>query len=209
LVAKIFRSRVLMTSMQTIEYYEANADTFFEQTVGVDMAPLYSRFLTHVPNGGVIVDAGCGSGRDAKAFLERGYQVSAFDASAGLATKAAELLGIPVACRRFEDLTEVGAYDGIWACASLLHVAQVDLPGVVSALTRALRLGGVLYASFKQGAGERTDDNGRHFTDMTPRTLHWLLAQVRELESIEVWETTDRRGDRLQQSWWNVLARKR
>ena len=198
-----------MISTPTNEYYETHSDTFFDQTVGVDMAPLHARFLAHVPSGGVIVDAGCGSGRDAKVFIARGYQVSAFDASTSLAAKAAELLGIPVACRRFEDITEVDVYDGVWACASLLHVAQAELPDALAALTRALRVGGVVYASFKRGCGERTDDNGRHFTDMTHDTLNSLFADVCELELIEVWETTDRRGDRPQQSWCNVLARKR
>ena len=65
----------------TLDYYNRNADSFFESTACVDMSPLYERFLALVGPQGTILDAGCGSGRDAKAFRDLGYQVSAFDAS--------------------------------------------------------------------------------------------------------------------------------
>ncbi|MES2899507.1 MAG: class I SAM-dependent methyltransferase [Pseudomonadota bacterium] len=197
-----------MTDSPTLRYYEANADTFFDQTVDVDMSPLYARFLGHVPLGAHIVDAGCGSGRDAKAFMARGYQVTAFDASAALAERASALLGIPVPCRSFADITEVDVYDGVWACASLLHVPQHELLGTLQALSAALRRGGTLYASFKEGTAERSDLTGRHFTDMTAERLHALFAGVPQLALVERWSTSDRRGDRPEQIWWNVLARK-
>ena len=70
---------------QTLDYYNRNADTFFQTTANVDMGPLYERFIKLVGDTGHILDAGCGSGRDAKAFKEMGYEVSAFDASIELA----------------------------------------------------------------------------------------------------------------------------
>lgn len=196
-------------TVSTVEYYDTNADAFFEQTVGVDMSPLYANFLARVPPGGHIMDAGCGSGRDAKAFLARGFRVTAFDASVELAQRASKLLGIPVACRRFDEITEVQSYDAIWACASLLHVVRADLPAVIARLVGALRTGGVLYASFKEGAGGRTDAGGRHFTDMTPDALQELIADIAHLDLIKLWETSDRRGDRPEILWQNVIASKR
>lgn len=197
-----------MTDNRTLSYYDVNAEAFFAQTIDVDMTPLYERFLAHIPTGGHIVDAGCGSGRDSKAFIERGYQVTAFDASRALAEKASGLLGINVQCRTFGDMTEVNTFDGVWACASLLHVRKSDLAAVIGKLTDALRAGGVLYASFKAGTGERIDEGGRHFTDMTPASLHSLLDRQAQLGVIDVWQTIDRRGDRPAQSWWNILARR-
>lgn len=99
-----------MTDNRTLSYYDINAEAFFAQTVDVDMSPLHARFLAHIPPGGHIVDAGCGSGHDAKAFIERGYQVTAFDASLALAEKASGLLGINVHCRTFSDMTEVNVF---------------------------------------------------------------------------------------------------
>ena|SRR5205807_552927 len=65
----------------TVTYYERHADSFLSATVHVDLGSLYEPFLALVPEGGLILDAGCGSGRDSRAFLERGYRVRAFDAS--------------------------------------------------------------------------------------------------------------------------------
>lgn len=106
----------------TVSYYNNNAPTFFNDTVSVDMYLLHDRFLALVPKGGFVLDAGCGSGRDARAFKQRGYRVAAFDASPELAALASEYIGHYVAVRTFADVDEVGLYDGIWACASLLHL---------------------------------------------------------------------------------------
>lgn len=70
-------------------------------------------------------------------------------------------------CRTFDDMTEVNIFDGVWACASLLNVHKSDLASVIGKLTDSLHVGGVLYASFMAGTGERIDEGGRHFTDIT------------------------------------------
>ena len=67
---------------RTLRYYDINAARFVADTVHVDMADLHARFLAHIPAGGLILDAGCGSGRDSKAFIDAGLRVRAFDASA-------------------------------------------------------------------------------------------------------------------------------
>jgi 2-polyprenyl-3-methyl-5-hydroxy-6-metoxy-1,4-benzoquinol methylase len=198
-----------MSASPTIDFYNNKADDFFAQTVGIDMAPLYERFLELLPAGGSVLDAGCGSGRDSKAFLERGFRVTAFDASEALATKASVFLEQDVRCCRFDEITEVNVYDGVWACASLLHVAEADLKGTVELLVASLRPGGVLFASFKEGNGSRMDTLGRHFTDMTLDSIEELLDQVVNLEMLEAWQTSDRRSDRTDQQWWNFIGRKR
>ena len=51
----------------TDQYYKRFAAEFFGSTVGVDMTAIHQRFLAHLKPGAHILDAGCGSGRDAKA----------------------------------------------------------------------------------------------------------------------------------------------
>lgn len=85
----------------TDPYYEQFAAEFFGSTVGVDMAGIHQRFLSQLTPGAHVLDAGCGSGRDAKAFAEAGFQVTAFDASAALARLASTHCGFEVAVRRF------------------------------------------------------------------------------------------------------------
>ncbi|KAI5911889.1 DUF3427 domain-containing protein [Azoarcus sp. PA01] len=190
----------------TLAYYAANAARFFDDTVAVDMSALHARFLAHVPAGGLILDAGCGSGRDSKAFIAAGYRVAAFDASPELARLAAEHLGGPVAVRRIQEVDEQARYDGIWACASLLHVREAEIPDALRLLCRALKPGATLYLSFKLGEGERTHE-GRHFTDANEMRLRGWIAEQAELDAVECWTTVDQRPGR-EEHWLNALVRR-
>lgn len=131
----------------THQYYVQFAAEFFSSTVGVDMAPIRQRFLAQLAPRAHILDAGCGSGRDARAFAEAGFQVTAFDASAALARLASEHCGFEVTARRFEDVDEVAQYDGIWCCASLLHVPLAAMPETLARLWNALRPGDMAYVA--------------------------------------------------------------
>jgi SAM-dependent methyltransferase len=190
-----------------IDYYQQNAGTFFADTVDVDMTPLYRRFLRLLPAQARIVDAGCGSGRDARAFAEVGHQVTAFDAFPALVALAEAYLGQPVQCLRFQEIARQEAFDGIWACASLLHVPASELPDVMARLRRALKPGGILYASFKYGSGER-EYHGRRFTDLDEAGLDALLRLVPGLEPVETWTTADLRPGREAERWLNTLLRR-
>jgi len=97
----------------TTAYYAKNAQGFFTETVAVDMEPLYERFLPRLPAGGHILDAGCGSGRDSRAFIECGYRVTAFDASPELARLACRHIGQEVLVMRLEDMDWHRTFDGI------------------------------------------------------------------------------------------------
>jgi len=88
----------------SISYYNANAEAYFRDTVGADVGSLRERFLAHVLPGGHILDAGCGSGRDARAFAEAGYRVTAFDASAEMVKRAAAHTGLDVKLLTFDDI---------------------------------------------------------------------------------------------------------
>jgi len=190
-----------------IAYYQDNAGTFFADTVDVDMISLYGRFLPLLPEQARILDAGCGSGRDAAAFETLGHRVTAFDASPALVSLAERHLSQPVQCLRFQDMAWQVAFDGIWACASLLHVPGAELPAVMQRLCRALKPGGGLYASFKYGSGER-EHHGRRFTDLDEPGLAALLQQVPGLDEVETWTTADLRRGREAERWLNTLLRR-
>ena len=195
------------------DYYNQNGASFFASTVTVDMSVLHDAFLVKLPSGGRILDAGCGSGRDAKAFASRGYSVTAFDASPQLAELASAHCGFEIGVRTFSAVDEIDAYDGIWSCASLLHISADDMRHAIGKLWRALRPGGCLYLSFKLGTGERAHE-GRRFTDADDTRIRCWFAAVPQVSSLETWITEDTRPDRSEQ-WINafvlrspVLARK-
>lgn len=191
----------------TLEYYQHHADDFFNSTVNVDMGSLYTPFLEYVPQGGQILDAGCGSGRDSKAFLQQGYQVEAFDATAEMAKLASQHTGLSVKQMTFSDVDTVNRYDGIWCCASLLHVSAAELPDAMAKLARALKPGGIWYVSFKYGDVERVKDD-RHFTDLNEQGLNALLAGLAGITLVGHWITEDKRPDRSEM-WLNALLQKR
>jgi SAM-dependent methyltransferase len=190
----------------SIAWYDANADSYVARTFGPGMEDLHARFLRHIPDGARLLDAGCGSGRDALAFKRAGYDVSAFDGSARLAVIASANTGLPVRCLTFAQMDWDAAFDGVWACATLLHLPAAELPAALDRIRRALRPGGVFYASFKEGAGERLA-NGRHFTDQTVESLMALLRETR-FEPIEVWRSLDERANHVGEIWVSGLARR-
>ena len=191
----------------TLKYYQDNAQIFFDGTVNVDMSSLYETFTHHLAPGARVLDAGCGSGRDAKAFQEMGYQVEAFDASSAMVELAREHTGLPVKVMTFANVDWKEEFDGIWCCASLLHVPAVELPGVMRRLADALKPGGVWYVSFKYGEGEREVD-GRRFKDMDEGRLRALLSTIAMIDMISLWTTQDKRPLR-NEIWINgVLIKK-
>ena len=165
------------------------------------------RFLAQLAAGASILDFGCGSGRDTKYFLEHGFAVEATDGSAELCKLASAYTGISVKQMLFDELEAVEKYDGIWACASILHLAWADLVVVMQKMVRAVKDGGVIYTSFKYGqfTGER---NGRFFTDLDEEGLTRLLKEVGGLEVKELWITGDVRPCRGEEKWLNVLLQK-
>ena len=190
----------------TKRYYKDNSQEFFDSTVIADVTPLHEKFFRYVPEGAYILDLGCGSGRDTKVFLDRGYLVDAVDGSEELCALASRYTGIDVRCSDFTTIDCKEQYDAIWACASLLHIPSDRLPALLERLQDALRQGGVFYMSFKYGdfEGERDD---RFFLDMTAERFGHVLEQVQGFELAEEWESEDvRRGKNVH--WYNAILRK-
>lgn len=192
----------------TIEYYNRNAARFLEDTAGVEFAEIQNVFLNLLPEGALILDFGCGSGRDALEFLKRGYQVEATDGSEEMCRAAAELTGLAVRQMLFQELDEKEKYDGIWACSSILHLSKPELEDVLERMTAALKKNGIIYTSFKYGVfeGER---NGRYFTDFTEKTFTEFIKDMIRLRIEKMWITDDVRPGRGEEKWLNMILRKR
>ena len=190
----------------SVDYYQKNAKKYFEQTLNVKLEKVRNRFLAYVPSYGKILDAGCGSGRDARAFQQAGYEVKAFDASPALAQKAENILGQPVEILRLQEIAFQDEFDGIWACASLLHVPLDELPDVFRRLHRALKNKGVLYASFKYGSGSICKQ-GRQFTNMNEKDFASQIDKLGRFSKLDYWVSEDCRPDRTNESWFNILLR--
>jgi len=194
---------------QSIAFYNTHAESFFHDTVTVNLTPLYQAFLPLLPEQGSILDAGCGSGRDSQFFLEQGFKVSAFDASSELVKKASELLGVhgisgvSVQENTFEHYQSNETFDGIWACASLLHVPSAQLKASFINLASLLKDNGIFYCSFKHGDND-IERNGRYFTNATEPRLRSFIKNT-DLAIQRTWLTADARPDRKNEQWLNAI----
>ena len=192
----------------TIEYYNENVDKFVNDTQDVVFCATQDLFLSYLNEGNSILDLGCGSGRDTKYFLSKGYKVDAMDGSMEICKVASDYTGINVKCLLFNELDEIDKYDGIWACASILHLDRDDLIDVFHRIARALKDNGILYTSFKYSEFEGMR-NGRYFTDFTIESFNEFQTNIPEFIIEKKWITRDVRAGREDEKWLNLIMRKK
>ncbi|MFC0180476.1 class I SAM-dependent methyltransferase [Thorsellia kenyensis] len=190
----------------TNNYYEQFAEDFIKNTISVDMSELYKPFLVNLPEGALILDAGCGSGRDSLAFKKLGYKVTSIDASETMARFATKIVGDEVYCLSFKNINFEKTFDGIWACASLLHVPKNELVSILKKLSNALKINGIMYMSFKYGFTERNSCDGRFFLDLDEKLSTELITQIDILSIHSIWVTEDKRSDKKDSKWINILV---
>lgn len=186
----------------TRAFYDRDPEGYASTTFGGDVSPIRARFVRLLNPGARILDLGCGSGRDTLDFIGEGFDVTAVDGSGGMCRVASERIGLRVRNVDFTELDYGSEFDGVWACASLLHLRPGELPHVLSLIRAALVDGGVLYMSFKRGRFSGMRD-GRWYTDMDPEGTVGL-AEGAGFSTVDVWESTDPRGT----VWVNGIFRK-
>lgn len=195
-------------SQATLAYYNKNAQDFIERTVYADVSLLQNEFIHNIKKGGLILDLGCGSGRDSKFFLNRGYKVVMVDGSIRMCKYASHHTGQNVICETFQEYTPDTQFDGIWACASLLHFPSVDIIALINKYAQYLVTDGCFFLSFKEGtfSGMREE---RYFTDLTKDTFMTLMSKIPNLTLQRQYTTSDSRKGRKSEKWLNLFLRKK
>lgn len=192
----------------TLAYYSGHADAYAARAVSDRNRHFMDAFTRGIPVGGTILDLGCGAGWAAATFEQMGYDVHACDGCPELAAIASSRLKRPARVVRFEEFDDEAAFDGIFANAVLHHLPKDALPGVMARIARALKPGGLLFASFKQGEGEHSDKLGRFYSYCMPDELKRLVDTAPGLvfDRIEVQEGLDFAGE--SQVFLGVFARR-
>ncbi len=193
---------------KTVEYYNVNANAFSLDTEKLDFSEMQNNFLKFLSKGNYILDFGCGTGRDARYFIEHGMNVDLIDGSWKMCDIAWKNTGIKPKCLLFQEFYEVRKYDGIWACASLLHLFPDELIRVLTNLAISLKKDGLCYISFKYGQFEGIRNN-RYFLDMNERKMIQILKKVGLFSILEMYITKDVRKERNEELWLNVFLRKK
>lgn len=191
----------------TVNFYNENASKFINNTFLLDVNALYEPFIKLLKPGAHILDAGCGSGRDALFFTKCGYIVTAFDAAEEMVKHACKTTGLEIKQMTFQEFDLPEQFDAIWACASLLHVSESEIDLVVEKLSKSLKYNGIFYSSYKYGEKEGFR-HGRLFNDYTETRFKALMERHNQFDIISIWKTTDLRSGRDDEVWLNTIVRK-
>lgn len=198
-----------MEKYNTLEYYNKNAKQYCEQTIVGDLQENYNKFLRQIPSNSYILDFGCGSGRDSKYFIENGYKVKSIDGSIEMCKLASKYIGQNVECIKFEELNDIEMYDAIWACSSILHVEKEKLSNVLVKMIRALKTNGIIYTSFKRGAGYEIKEE-KYYNYLTKEEMKNILDEISEdVKIIEYFETLPSTKRKAEDTVWaNFIIKK-
>ena len=186
-------------------YYKEHKDEFINSTINCDMSFHYNMFEKYLfDEAKTILDIGFGSGRDSLYFSKK-YEVYSIDPLEEFCKHAKELGLKNVYCQRVQDIEYISMFDGIWACASLLHIPTYEMVDVLNKCYCALKENGVMYCSFKYGEfeGER---NGRFFLDLIEERFRQFVSKTK-FQILEVFITEDVRPDKTER-WLNVILKK-
>ena len=196
--------------MDSIDYYNRYAVPYYEETVDASMEEVMKPFvelLSEESENAEVLDLGCGSGRDTLLLEEYGFYVTPMDGSEEMCKLAEVNTDKEVLQMTYDEMEFDDVFDGIWACASLIHLTEDEMRKVMKKLVQALKENGVLYFSVHKGDRDGIY-HGRYFHDYNRRELQSLMEEYPELEVVDIWTTQDVRSEKSDKLWLNVLARK-
>ena len=144
-------------SSQTLAHYQQRAHAFWEGTRDHDVSQNIATLLQYieVKPPFVLLDFGCGPGRDLKAFKDLGHHATGLEGAPQFVAMARAHSGCEVLQQNFLalDLPD-NHFDGVFANASLFHVPGQELPRVLAQLRATLKPGGVFFSSNPRGEGQ-------------------------------------------------------
>lgn len=187
-------------------YYESNAERYAAETLSADMSEQYQRFLPLLKDGVKLLDVGSGSGRDACYFQKQGYQVTALEPSKNLCREIRKVFSGEIMCSDIQNYQPAERYDGIWACASLIHLQEEEVLCFFEKIDLHLNDNGIVYVSGKNGPPTGKAQDGRYFLEFTEQLVEKILMVNEQLKSEQLWYTEDVNG-RKGFRWLNVIFR--
>lgn len=196
-----------MSDAKTLAFYQREAPNY-TASGALGQSRHLDGFLDRLEPGALILELGCGDGRDGAHMLARGFRVDPTDGTPAMVRKAQERFDLPARVMRFDELDAVGHYDAVWAHASLLHCPRDALPDVLHRIHRALKPDGWHYANFKLGDGEGRDRLGRLYSFPS---REWLCERYAATAGWEIVDAVSYIGggfDQVQRDWLALTVRK-
>ena len=186
---------------RTLDYYQHHAQEYIARTANLPLGRLQKMLAAVLPPQATILDLGCGSGRDLAFFRRCGFTAIGIDyipAFAKASSRYAPVIRGDITRLPFADC----CFDGIWACAVLLHLTPAAVLRALTEIRRVSKGGAGVLISVKKGQGEMRDSDGRYFCLFDQTQLQSLLAQG-GIELVVIEESQDHSGT----NWLDVLGR--
>lgn len=168
----------------TLQFYRDNARSYADWAKAPSARLV--RFMGLLPKGAEVLELGCGAGNHSAVMWEAGFSVHSTDGSPEMAEVASRRLGRPVDTMLFHELESREAYDAVWASACLLHAPRDELTAILARIHRALKPGGLFYASFKQGDHDGRDSLGRYYSYVSQQWLEAAYAEAGRWQTVSV-----------------------
>ena len=198
------------TNRDTVEAYDADAAGYAAEAALLPewVATEIDAFVSGLGGSGRVLEIGSGGGRDALELEKRGISVRRTDVSTGFVELLrkrgfeADVLD-PLTDDLADPLNPEKPYDGVWACACLIHVARQDFPVVLRRLADATRGGGRLHASVRDGDGERVSAYGSATAPRRYSETFWREDALRSALADAGWTVGEvRRCEGRPGDWW-------
>ena len=125
-------------------------------------SPLLAECLRRLSAGAMLLDLGCGGGKDAGDLSQRGYRVVGVDRTTALLLvgrhrhPSLSLIRADLRYLPFQAMS----FDGLWAAASLMHLPKPAARRILTDLSRLVRPGGLFAATVTHGVKSRLVTDG-------------------------------------------------
>jgi SAM-dependent methyltransferase len=200
------------TQQKTISYYDKNSSQYYQQTAFINISDIYHEFEDHIPRGSLILDAGCGVGRDTRYFIKHGYRVVSFDASEEMVKLCRQYPFAYCLHRSFSEVSFTEEFDAVWACASLVHLSDTKLQEAICQISNAAKPGGIIYFSLKMRKNDEKISEevieGRHFYYYSFDEITKITEQRLSLSLRKTWTNNSRKQTDSTGQWTNFLYQK-
>jgi len=190
-----------------LNYYESQGVEYAERTKPLLQKVECDWFIDQLPTHARVLDLGCGSGNAADYFQEHGLKAEACDISSYICETLSKTATYPIHNVSFSKMLSIGKFNGIWASASLLHLNRFQLARTIKLIHAALEDIGILYVSFKKGAGEQVDKDGRYFSLYDLDELKYIFEATTDFQILGSRVRPDQIG-RSGVEWLSLMLKK-
>ncbi|TET91338.1 MAG: class I SAM-dependent methyltransferase [Methanomassiliicoccales archaeon] len=196
----------------TIKSYDECAEEYSRFHSEKSFRKRLETFIALLPDRALVVDIGCGCGRDTEYLMEHGINAMGIDLSEGMIEQARKY--VPNATFHQMDMRrlefENSSVGGILAMASVLHIPKEQMAGLLTELRRVLRFDGLLFVSVMAGTGERIVEKSVAVEGMGPRFFAFYnIEELKDLLGLAGFRVERTFMDEdIGVDWLNVYSRK-